>query len=95
MNSVANPEGSCRGELCRCEKQFVTEVAKIQKTWTKKYHIKHGFNREQECKRRGSPDPGQEKQCCGKRLGFQLYNPERKECCPDGTTKTVGTCEGY
>ena len=90
---VANPEGSCRGELCRCESQFVNQIAKIQKTWTKKYHIDHGFNRKEQCQRRGTPNPG-EKKCCGQRLGFQLYNPDRKECCADGKTATIGTCDG-
>ena len=93
-DSPVNPQGTCRGEICRCEKDFATEVSKIQKTWNKKYHVKHGFNRKNECYRRGTPEPGTERKCCGKRINFQLYNPDHKECCKDGTVATVGTCNG-
>ena len=94
LSGSVNPQGTCRGEICRCEKDFVSEVAKIQKTWNKKYHVKHGFNRKNECYRRGTPEPGTERKCCGKRINFQLYNPDHKECCKDGTVATVGTCGG-
>ena len=95
LSDLVNPQGTCRGEICRCEKDFATEVSKIQKTWNKKYHVKHGFNRKNECYRRGTPEPGTERKCCGKRINFQLYNPDHKECCKDGTVATVGTCGGY
>ena len=38
LSDSVNPQGTCRGEICRCEKDFATEVSKIQKTWSKKYH---------------------------------------------------------
>ena len=90
---LANPQDSCRGELCRCEKDFVSEISKIKKTWTKKYHVDHGFDRKKECLKRGVQEK-QEKQCCGKRLDYRLFNPNRQECCSDDTVATIGTC-GY
>ena len=47
VNPSVNPQGTCRGEICRCEKDFATEVAKIQKTWNKKFIIKRvtGFDK--------------------------------------------------
>jgi hypothetical protein len=32
------------------------------------------------------------KNCCGRGLQVSLFNPERQECCKDGTTKHIGTC---
>ncbi|CAG5090525.1 Oidioi.mRNA.OKI2018_I69.PAR.g12636.t1.cds [Oikopleura dioica] len=32
------------------------------------------------------------KNCCGKGLQVNLFNPERQECCKDGSTKAIGTC---
>jgi hypothetical protein len=88
----------------------VTQLEKIESSWFPDFHMENGFDRESNCRgaykspsapatdldsRSKSNSPSLETECCGQNINRHMFNPERLQCCEDGTTKTIGSCEDF
>lgn len=99
-------KGTCKGDLCRLDLEFTTKIQSLADTWLSDFHLDYGFDRETDCKGTTNsydnssknpsprpPKPTVETECCGKGLKRHIFNPERLQCCKDGTTKSIGSCK--
>lgn len=87
-----NKEDTCKGELCRCDLEFGMELDKIRDQWKRKFHMHHGFNRQQQCQPIAPGPRNGDRVCCNKRLDYVLYNKSKQDCCSDGSLAPLGTC---
>lgn len=100
-------KGTCKGDLCRLDLEFTKKIKSMSELWIPDFHMDYGFDRKTDCK--GStkykdeslkidgyarpPKPNPETKCCGQGLKRHIFNPERLQCCNDGSTKSIGSCK--
>merc|ERR1719361_2438269 len=79
-----NKAGSCRRNICECDKALAVKFAKHEDSWNENYHTnKGGFDREANC-HRGSGGV-QFEECCGNRFDFPFNQPRKENQCCSGT----------
>lgn len=88
-----NKPGSCRRNICECDKALAENLGKHQKKWNESLHtVKGGFKREENCFM-GSGGAHRFEECCGDKFTFPFNKPRRDNQCCDGTVaKAAGTC---
>jgi len=89
-------EGTCKRDICECDKAFALNVKRFEMDWDVKLHsVKGDFDRKRECRRSGPGRGGghQNIGCCGEIPNVSIqkdneqccgpvsFNPKRKECC--------------
>ena len=87
-----NKVGSCRYNVCQCDKQLAEQLAQHESEWDPNLHtVKGGFERTDQCFRGGGPNKFQE--CCGTTMTFPFNEPRRSNQCCDGPfAKPEGQC---
>jgi len=91
--TCTNKEGSCRKNICECDKRLAEQLAKYEETWDESLHsVKGGFKRDQNCyKGSGSGNPVVD--CCGDLKTFPFNQPRHENQCCDGPfSKAQGQC---
>jgi len=88
-----NKPGSCRYNICQCDKALAEKLGKHQSTWNESYHtVKGGFERDQHCFA-GQGGNHKFEECCGNKNTFPFNQPRRDHQCCDGVqAKDAGTC---
>lgn len=81
-----NKLGSCRRNICECDKQLAENLAMYQDEWDEQFHSRRGgFDRNtcrsQERQMKSSP---KFEYCCGNRQSFPLNEPKNSAQCCDG-----------
>jgi hypothetical protein len=87
-----NKIGSCRYNVCQCDKQLAEQLAIHEQNWDMSLHtVKGGFVREEKCFRGSGIHRFEE--CCGDTSTFP-YNQPRKDnqCCDGHLAKPAGSC---
>jgi len=80
-----NKPGSCRRNICECDKQLAESLAQYESEWVETYHSRRGdFERESECEVPQGPSGAQFEECCGDRTTFPLNEPRNSAQCCDG-----------
>jgi len=103
-----NKLGSCRRNICECDKALSEKLARYEETWDESYHTnKGGFVREDFCHKKNGPgNPSSltagscpcetcpcPEQCCGDKTTFPFNQPKSANNCCDGSeAKAAGTC---
>ena len=97
-------KGSCKGDLCRLDLDFTKALSSLNKFWEPAFHMDNGFDRKSYCSPSGGGNGGSgyqkpnnkdpvQTECCGKSLRRHMFNPARLQCCKDGSTKAIGSCD--
>jgi len=97
--SCGNPIGSCKRNICECDKALAEKLSEHESSWDKELHAdKGGFVKDDFCMRKASSggsspaDPSPE-QCCGDKTTFPFNQPTSDtKCCDGPTSKAAGTC---
>lgn len=80
-----NKLGSCRRNICECDKQLAENLALYEDQWDESLHSRRGdFNREQECETIGARVGPTFQECCGDRTTFPFNEPRSSFQCCDG-----------
>merc|ERR1711979_35797 len=88
-----NKPGSCRYNICQCDKALAEKLAQHEKSWNEDLHtVKGGFVRDDVCFK---PQGGIHKfeECCGNKSTFPFNQPRRSnQCCDGNEAKPAGQC---
>jgi len=104
--TCADAVGTCEGDVCRLDLEFTSQLVLLETSWNASFHVLNGFDKSSACQShepesfKKSSKSGTAKQlnrslkqdCCGIGLKRHLFKTDRFDCCPDGSTKPVGTC---
>lgn len=99
--ACVDKKSTCLGDLCRLDLEFVEYLNGVSHLWNPDYHLDYGFDRFKVCGGDSNNNSSQkpekyngmkEGKCCGKGLKRHTYNPEKLECCKNGSTKPFGSC---
>lgn len=88
-----NKAGTCRRNICECDKRLAEQFSKYEAEWNESYHANRGgFNRDENCfKGNGNGNPFE--RCCGDRFDFPLNQPKHlNQCCDGPIAKNNGEC---
>lgn len=88
-----NKKGSCRYNICQCDKALAEKLGEHQDDWDiTKHSVKGGFKREEQCFM-GSAGLHKFEECCGSKDDFPYNQPRRdNQCCDGYEAKEAGTC---
>jgi len=89
-----NEPGSCRYNVCMCDKHLAEQLAKYESEWKSHFHVVKGdFDRPGQCERQPVGARREFRECCGTTLDFPLNQPRRSHQCCDGPfAKDIGKC---
>jgi len=105
--TCTNKVGSCRRNICECDKALAEKLGQHEKSWDIELHTnKGGFVREDFCERRNvqqgiNPLAGKcpcetcpcPEECCGDKTTFPFNQPTNEnKCCDGAESKSAGTC---
>ena len=88
-----NMPNSCEDSLCTCDAMFAKAHHENKGFWNINYHMfqsAEGWDPDHDCSAGSGGQGGSggqaDMKCCSKGgSAFQLYNADKKTCCPDGT----------
>lgn len=102
-----NKVGSCRRNICECDKALAEKLGLHQNSWDVSLHTnKGGFVREDNCQKRNGPGnqalPAKTcpcdtcpcpEECCGDKKTFPFNQPtSANKCCNGASSQPAGTC---
>lgn len=86
-NSIecTNKIGSCRRNICECDKQLAENLALYEDQWNEQFHANRGgFERLDECERPSGGGSNKFEECCGDKTTFPFNTPRKTNQCCDG-----------
>ena len=89
-----NVPGSCRYNVCQCDKALAEKLAMHEDSWDESLHsVKGGFVREDFCHRGNGGASNPVIECCGDTNTFP-FNQQRRanQCCDGPFAKPNGQC---
>jgi len=81
----SNKLGSCRRNICECDKQLAEGLSKYEDEWDESLHANRGgFEREQSCHRPQGYGGHKFVECCGSKTTFPFNTPRNEAQCCNG-----------
>lgn len=89
-----NKIGSCRRNICECDKQLAEGLYEHELSWDEKFHSrKSGFDRNNSCALPVSSPGVRFEKCCGSRTTFPFNEPKNNmQCCEGPQSLPNGQC---